>query len=97
VGFMSFEMAGLVRHTLHVRRPFTIRTKWHTSVLAGVDFGSLFCPKSKTTSREDIVRYSDWIRKPRISLHEWRYTHFVLKRGGCWDVKQLVITTMSRY
>jgi hypothetical protein len=54
---MSFEMAGLVRHELHVRHPFTIRTKWHISVLAGVDFDFLFCPNSKTTSREDIIRY----------------------------------------
>jgi hypothetical protein len=45
---MGFEMAGSDRHVLHVRRPFTVRTKWHTSVLAGQDSGFLFCPKPET-------------------------------------------------
>ena len=48
--YMGFEMAGSDRHVFHVRRPFTIRTKWHTSVLAEEDSGFLFCPKPETTS-----------------------------------------------
>jgi hypothetical protein len=99
VGFyMGLEMAGSDRHVLHVRRPFVLRTKWHTSVLGRtLGFSSVSSPKLRVCSRENIVRCSGRTRKQRISLHEGRWAHVILKlkRKRVLGVKQLAITTMS--